>query len=556
MCLLVTRSYAFADDADPYDHVAALATNMVQGLPDKDILLADHVTRDFEPAAITELFEMLTPENTRIELLSSCFRKRSSDDTDEVAALVEEPVTFDESTVVSWRDWNAQFGGSSAPSESDCLKADAIEKAVLSPEFNQTEAWFSVPFWCDATNPALLTIWNGLEPNPALSLPPRNIYIPHHLELLDDRGATIPYSTSSSLLAAIKKLQEEDTERKGDDVEGADLGFGGFETKEDGFHAEEAFDVGSVESVESEELGEEEFLPPEVGGTAPGGGRTAVVGAILDGTISRMTPQQLEERYAGLVETLATQGEHGLSPKLIAEQQAILDSMNRRREGTGLLQETKEESKASGDGDGGGDGEASDTKLSDVASLREMTREDAMAAADALGVGTPARKYLKELSSRSASFSKRRRHLPTWLMPPELLWEGQFGRLWYKHDETHHLPRGTLHLRFYCSSTYSSVRRLAATSLWCLLVNDALVGSLYQAELADLHGSLSSFGYGVEITLQGFSDKTRSLVATMLDTLLNGTGVNWQRLDQLREATIRARKNRLVSIHRRTKYER
>ncbi|XP_059471054.1 insulin-degrading enzyme isoform X2 [Neocloeon triangulifer] len=125
---------------------------------------------------------------------------------------------------------------------------------------------------------------------------------------------------------------------------------------------------------------------------------------------------------------------------------------------------------------------------------------------------------------------------------PTVIHETPFVRVWYKKDEEFLLPKANLIFELTSPFSYLDPLRVNYTNIYLSLVHDALTEYTYDAILTSLKGDVSCIRYGLVVTIKGFHDKQKNLLAKVLDTLVN-LEVDEERYEIFKECHIRSLKN-------------
>lgn len=126
------------------------------------------------------LFDFLSPENLRVDLMSSIFGRDTDiaaeeDDEEESDAEEEKKTDGDDYGAVPM----------DLAEDDDCGEIETVDTAAFGPP--SVEPWFGTKFWTEPIGTGVLQGWkNASEPHPpteSIHLPPRNGYIPTEFDL-------------------------------------------------------------------------------------------------------------------------------------------------------------------------------------------------------------------------------------------------------------------------------------------------------------------------------------------------------------------------------------
>lgn len=125
---------------------------------------------------------------------------------------------------------------------------------------------------------------------------------------------------------------------------------------------------------------------------------------------------------------------------------------------------------------------------------------------------------------------------------PQLIIDNSYLKLWFKHDDTFHIPKGSLTFTLLFDHASDSPRHRALLNVLAVIIMDDLNEIAYPAKLAGLHYALSATDRGLLVQLQGFTDKQMVLLTQVLHTLQNP---NWseQQFSRIQTTLIRNTQN-------------
>ncbi len=116
--------------------------------------------------------------------------------------------------------------------------------------------------------------------------------------------------------------------------------------------------------------------------------------------------------------------------------------------------------------------------------------------------------------------------------------------LWMDNDLSFRTPRANLYLELAVDGGFVSAEERAMARLYRLLVSDALSEETYPAYLAGLSYTLGVPDSGFEVSISGYQDKQLTLLAKVLDALLN-TDIDPAKFDKYKASLIRDWNNSL-----------
>ena len=99
---------------------------------------------------------------------------------------------------------------------------------------------------------------------------------------------------------------------------------------------------------------------------------------------------------------------------------------------------------------------------------------------------------------------------------PKLIRNDEAARTWWKKDDQFWVPKGNLIASLRNPLASATPASSVITKLYCELVKDALVEYSYDAEIAGLEYGLASYGLGLDIDVNGYSDKMAVLLEKVL----------------------------------------
>lgn len=125
---------------------------------------------------------------------------------------------------------------------------------------------------------------------------------------------------------------------------------------------------------------------------------------------------------------------------------------------------------------------------------------------------------------------------------PKLLRKDDAVRLWHKKDDRFWVPKGSVIINLEAPLAYSTAANYVKTSLYCMLVEDALSEYSYDAEISGLDYSFGSSMSGLCIHIDGYNDKMPVLLEKVLTTMKE-LKVRKDRFDVIKERLQRSYKN-------------
>ncbi|KAL0853136.1 hypothetical protein ABMA27_012899 [Loxostege sticticalis] len=125
---------------------------------------------------------------------------------------------------------------------------------------------------------------------------------------------------------------------------------------------------------------------------------------------------------------------------------------------------------------------------------------------------------------------------------PAIIKDTPFMRVWFKRDNEFHLPKAILTFDLVSPLAYADPLNCNLTSVWVLLLRDALQQFAYAAELAGLRWSVGNAKYGLSVTIDGYDDKQHVLLEKILEHMVNFKA-DPQRFEIMKENHVRAIKN-------------
>ncbi|XP_063837017.1 insulin-degrading enzyme [Ostrinia nubilalis] len=128
------------------------------------------------------------------------------------------------------------------------------------------------------------------------------------------------------------------------------------------------------------------------------------------------------------------------------------------------------------------------------------------------------------------------------VIAPAIIKDTPMMRIWFKRDNEFHLPKAILTFDLVSPLAYADPLNCNLTSVWVLLLRDALQQFAYAAELAGLRWSVGNAKCGLSVTIDGYDDKQHVLLEKIIDQMVHFKA-DPQRFDIMKENHVRAIKN-------------
>ena len=125
---------------------------------------------------------------------------------------------------------------------------------------------------------------------------------------------------------------------------------------------------------------------------------------------------------------------------------------------------------------------------------------------------------------------------------PKLIRNDDAVRLWHKKDDQFWVPKGSVVIHLRNPIAYSTPANFVKTTLYCMLVQDALSEYSYDAEISGLDYNLSGTLSGLSIHVNGYNDKMAVLLEKVLVSMRD-LDVRQDRFDVIKERLQRSYKN-------------
>jgi insulysin len=125
---------------------------------------------------------------------------------------------------------------------------------------------------------------------------------------------------------------------------------------------------------------------------------------------------------------------------------------------------------------------------------------------------------------------------------PKLIRNDDMVRVWFKKDDTFWVPKANLFIVCKNPLPNATAENALKARVYAELVRDALEEYAYDAELAGLDYSVSSYSQGLDIQLSGYNDKLPVLLEKVLVTMRD-LEVKQDRFDIVKERVLRGMRN-------------
>jgi insulysin len=99
---------------------------------------------------------------------------------------------------------------------------------------------------------------------------------------------------------------------------------------------------------------------------------------------------------------------------------------------------------------------------------------------------------------------------------PLMLRKTPLSRLWYKPDTMFFTPKAYINMDFHCPLSQSSPESAVLTNIFTRLLMDYLNDYVYDAQVAGLYYAVNPNDTGFQVTMVGYNDKMRTLLATVI----------------------------------------
>ncbi|XP_038070879.1 insulin-degrading enzyme-like [Patiria miniata] len=117
---------------------------------------------------------------------------------------------------------------------------------------------------------------------------------------------------------------------------------------------------------------------------------------------------------------------------------------------------------------------------------------------------------------------------------PTAIKDTPFTKLWFKQDDTFHLPKVCTMMEIASPLAYLDPLHCNLTCLFAVLLRDSLNEYAYAAELANINYMIDSTVYGINIQLGGYNDKQVLLLKKILEKMTNFE-IDVNRFDVIKE---------------------
>lgn len=140
------------------------------------------------------------------------------------------------------------------------------------------------------------------------------------------------------------------------------------------------------------------------------------------------------------------------------------------------------------------------------------------------------------------NFDVERRETQTPAKAPKLIRHDDGAKIWWKKDDSFWVPKGNVVFRVANPIVDATPANFIKTTLYCELVNDALVEYAYDAEIAGLGYDLRPGRFGLSVQISGYNDKMGVLLEKILSTMKN-LDVRSDRFDVVKERLLEEYQN-------------
>jgi insulysin len=125
---------------------------------------------------------------------------------------------------------------------------------------------------------------------------------------------------------------------------------------------------------------------------------------------------------------------------------------------------------------------------------------------------------------------------------PKLIRNDENVRIWWKKDDQFWVPKANVHIYLRTPITNVTPRVVLMSTLYCELVNDALVEYSYDADISGLVYEFTNHVSGISITVSGYNDKLHVLLEKVL-TSVRDIEIKQDRFDIIHERVTRSLRN-------------
>lgn len=125
---------------------------------------------------------------------------------------------------------------------------------------------------------------------------------------------------------------------------------------------------------------------------------------------------------------------------------------------------------------------------------------------------------------------------------PKLIRNDELARTWFKKDDTFWVPKANVFIKCLNPLPSATAENSVKARIYTDLVRDALDEYAYDAELAGLGYSVSSYSHGLEIQVAGYNDKLSVLLEKVLITMRDLV-INPERFAIMHERLSRSMRN-------------
>ncbi|XP_032806215.1 insulin-degrading enzyme [Petromyzon marinus] len=125
---------------------------------------------------------------------------------------------------------------------------------------------------------------------------------------------------------------------------------------------------------------------------------------------------------------------------------------------------------------------------------------------------------------------------------PQLIKDSAMSKLWFKQDDTFHLPKACLNFEFFSPFAYVDPLHCDMAYLYVELLKDSLNEYAYAADLAGLSYTLQNTVYGIHLSIKGYQDKQPLLLRKIIEKMATFE-IDEMRFEIIKEAYLRSLSN-------------
>lgn len=126
---------------------------------------------------------------------------------------------------------------------------------------------------------------------------------------------------------------------------------------------------------------------------------------------------------------------------------------------------------------------------------------------------------------------------------PEVISRDSLHRCWYKQDDHFQLPKACVCINFRSPKAYSTPGDFVRMYMLIDMLKDLLTDYAYDAHLAGLNYCMKNDQYGINVEVDGFSEKQTPFVLQLVESLLKTEELELKRFEVLKERYVRKLKN-------------